>query len=810
MASFESSFRQLRLAGRSLARRPTLTLTAVVTLALGIGANTAIFSVINVVLLKPLPFKNPSGLVMVWSSAADQGLAEGFSSYPDFHDWREQSRSFEQLAALWLFPNGDVNLTGGSEPERVPVARVTAGFFETLGAVPLHGRTFQEEESVVGNHRRAMLSYALWNRRFGADTSLVGRSVLVNGFPYTVVGIMPPHFRTLGADVLGSEVELWRPLVPEDNQTGGRGSRKLRVVGRLRDGVSRQQAEAELAGVASRLAEVHPETNRGIGVRLIQLREQVVGDVRRGLFFLGAAVGIVLLGACTNVANLLLMKAAAGRKQLAVQHALGASRFQLATQVLSESLLLSVLGAVAGLLLALGGVRAFIAIGPREIPLLADARIDGLVLAFTAATATLTAIMAGILPAWQASRRDATPILRQGGGRSPGSDDRRMMRSLAVSQIALALLLLAAGILLTRSFRALLGVDPGFDPRRVLSFKLELPMATTYPSQEERDAFYATLLERVDNLPGVEAATLTSTPPIEEESSLMNFTTPGRADDRVLQANFRIVAPNYFSLLGIPIRAGRAFTASDNRSGPRVAIISETLARSIWGSESPLGRMIQTSFGGAAEVVGVAADVRTNGLDNQPGRTVYGAASQATYNFMTILVKGPTDPRVITPTIRQAVRDLDPDLPLYHVRTIEELMMQSVAQQRFLMLLVGSFSLLVFALAVVGTYGVVSYGVSERTGELGVRMALGATGDDIQRLVIREGARLALAGIVIGSLAAIALSRTVTKFVFQISTLDPVTFTLAPLLLGSAALIAVLVPAHRAARVDPMRALRAD
>ncbi|HEX9893760.1 MAG TPA: FtsX-like permease family protein, partial [Gemmatimonadales bacterium] len=527
-------------------------------------------------------------------------------------------------------------------------------------------------------------------------------------------------------------------------------------------------------------------------------------------FFLFGAVGIVLLGACTSVANLLLIKAAASRKQMAVQHALGASRFQLGAQVVTESLLLSGLGAAAGLLLAWGGVRAFIAIGPREIPLLADARIDGMVLAFTMATASVTAILAGILPAWRASRRDVTPILRQGGGRSPGSADRRLMNSLAVSQIALALLLLAAGILLTRSFRALLSVDPGFDPGRVLSFKLELPMATTYPTQEERDAFFATLLEQVEGLPGVGAATLTSAPPIEEESSLMNFTTPGRADDRVRQANFRIVAPDYFSLLGIPIVQGRAFTPSDNRSGPRVAIISETLARSIWGSESSLGATIQTPFAATAEVVGVAADVRTNGLDGQPGRTVYGAASQATYNFMTVLVKGRHDPRGIAPAIRAAVRTLDPDLPLYHVRTVGELMTQSVAQQRFLMLLVGSFSVLVFALAVVGTYGVVSYGVSERTGELGIRAALGATGADIKRLVLREGARLALAGILIGTVAAIALTRTLTRFIFQISALDPVTFILAPLLLGSAALIAVLVPAHRATRVDPMHALRVD
>jgi predicted permease len=465
---------------------------------------------------------------------------------------------------------------------------------------------------------------------------------------------------------------------------------------------------------------------------------------------------------------------------------------------------------VLGLGLAYAGVQAFIAIGPREIPLLADARIDGLVLGFAVATATLAALLAGCLPAWQASKRDAAAVLGQARGRSPGSGERRMMRALTVAQIALALVLLSSGLLLTRSFRTLLAVDPGFDPTRVLSFKLELPMATTYPSQEERDAFFATLLERVKGLPGVQAASLTSAPPIEEESSLMTFTAPGRAESRALQANFRIVSPGYFALLGIPIRAGRPLSETDNRTGPRVAVLSEALARSIWESESPLGAMIQPPFGGPAEVVGVAGEVRTNGLDAEPGRIVYGTVSQATYNFTTILVRTRTDPLRLETSIQAVVRELDPLLPLYHVRTVEELLAQSVAHQRFLMLLVATFSILVFVLAVIGTYGVVSHGVSERTGELGIRVALGATGLDIRRLVVREGLGLASLGIAIGLLVALALSRLLTRFVFQISAIDPVTFLLAPMLLGAATLVAVLIPAHRATRVDPMSALRAD
>src|SRR5215216_1788360 len=369
MTALESIAQQFCYAARSLGRRRVLAVVALTTLALGIGANTAIFSIINVVLLKPLPFSNPDRLVMAWSTAPSQGLAEGFSSYPDLHDWQEQSRAFDGLAAFWTFANGDVNLTGGINPQRVAVARITPGFFEVLGVPPLYGRTFRQEESIVGNHRRAILSYGLWHDHFGADSTLVGRSVMVNGFPYTVVGIMPPELAARNVHVLGTDVQVWRPLVPEDNQTGGRDSRKLHVVGRLAAGVTVQQAQGDLSRIATRLAALHPESNRDTGISLVPLREEVVRDVRRGLVFLLAAVGVVLLGACTNVANLLLIKAAATRKQMAVQHALGASRLRLSAHVLTESLLLGVGGAVLGVVLAYWGVKAFVALGPADIPL---------------------------------------------------------------------------------------------------------------------------------------------------------------------------------------------------------------------------------------------------------------------------------------------------------------------------------------------------------------------------------------------------------------------------------------------------------
>lgn len=810
--TFETITRQIRYAARSLLNRPVLAVVGLTTLGLGIGANTAIFSVINVVLLKPLPFHDPDRLAMVWSTAQKQGLTEGFSSYPDFRDWHEQSKAFTGLAAFWTFPNGDVNLTGGADPQRVAVARVTPGFFEVLGVPPLYGRTFQEEETIVGNHRRAILSYGLWHDQFGGDPGLIGKNVMFNGVPYIVVGIMPRELEARSVHVLGTDVQLWRPLVPDDNQTGGRGSRRLRVIGRLAPGATLPQAQAELSAITGRLAQLYPETNRDDGVRVVPVREQVVHDVRRGLLLLLAAVAVVLIGACANVANLLLIKAAASRKQLAVQYALGASRLRLSGQVLLECLLLGGAGAALGVMLADWAVRAFVAMGPADIPLLADAKIDGAVLGFTVAATLVTVILVGLLPAWRSAQPDVTAVLRQGVNRGRGRDDRRLMRVLSVSQIALAMVLLTTGGLLVRSFASLLRVSPGFDAAHVTTLQIELPMAATaaYPNQPERDAFFGTLLQRIAALPGVSAASIASGPPLEEDPSASSFRLPGQSDGQALRVNFRMVDTGYFALLRIPIQKGRVFESGDDRSAPRVVIVSDALARIAWGGESPIGKHIQLSSGSEAEVVGVAGDVRTGGLETEVARTVYLAASQGTYNFMTVLIKSQEDASALTPAVRKIVRDADPALPLHHIRTLDAIVAGSIAQQRFQMLLISAFSVLMFVLAAVGTYGVTAYGVSERTNELGIRAALGATSQDIRGLVLREGARLALLGIVIGAVGTAALSRVLTRFVFHVSTLDVVTYLAAPALLASAVLLATLIPAHRAARVDPIRALRAD
>lgn len=478
---------------------------------------------------------------------------------------------------------------------------------------------------------------------------------------------------------------------------------------------------------------------------------------------------------------------------------------------MAETVVLGGLGAVLGVGLAFGTVKAFVALGPADIPLLSDARIDGPVLMFTLIATLLTVIAVGLVPAWRSSRTDVMGALRQGGGQSRATGDRRPMGVLTIAQIAIAMVLLTAGGLLIRNFQSLLRVDPGLDPKRVLTFQLELPMATTYPTQESRSTFFGSLLERVKGLPGVQAASLASAPPFEDEPDerwSTTFTRPGM--EETVRANSQIVEPEYFALLGIPITQGRRFDVSDGPSAPRVAIVSATLARSVWGSAAPIGARIDLPSGAHATVVGVAGDVRARGLDSDVGRTVYLATTQRGYNFMTVIIKRENDAQPTTSTIRKLVHDMDPSLPLHHVRTLDELVATSVAQQRFHMLLVGAFSLLILVVAVIGTYGVASYGVSERMSELALRIALGATRHDIRNLVLRHGVRLAFVGIVIGGAVAVALSRVLTRFVFQISTLDFVAFLVAPLLLGSSVLLATYLPARRAMRVDPMRVLRAD
>jgi putative ABC transport system permease protein len=809
--SFAAWKSELRFAVRTLLRRPSLSLLAVLTLAVGIGGITAIFSVVNVVLLNPLPFPNSEELVLVWGRAGDQRFSEGFASYPDFRDWKEQATSLTGLAAFWTFPNGDVNLSGGSDPERVAVARITPGFFEVLGIRPLHGRTFQEEETIVGNHRRAILSHRLWQRSFGGDTALVGRSVMVNGFPYTVVGIMPPQLSTMGVSLLATDVDLWRPLVPEDNQTGGRDERKLRVIGRLSDGVLPGQAQAELNEVGSRLAALYPNTNAQVGVRVAPLRDQVTSGARRGLVFLLGAVAAALLAACVNVSNLLLMKSAATRHQMAIQTALGASRRRLAAQALTESLVLSIVGGVLGLVVARWGVAGFITAGPSDVPLLSQVRIDGSVLGFALLITGVTVFAVGLLPALRAGGNEDPNALRQGSS-STAPIVRRVMRLLTVAQIAIAMVLLSTAGQLVRTFQSLLRLDPGLNAVNLLTFQLELPMGAGMPymAQPTRDVFFSELMDRIAAVPGVRGVTLANAPPIEEEPQTTSFTRPGQSQTANYQANLRLVAPNYFMTLGIPVLEGRSFEPGDQRSTPRVALLSESLARAGWGTRSPVGDRIGLRGSGVGEIVGVVGDVVGAGLDVEPTRMVYIPANQWGYNFMTLLVRTDGDPLLHLPAIREVVATQDASLPLFRVQTVKAMMAGSVATQRFQAIVVSGFSLLALLLALIGAYGVASTGVSQRSGEMGIRMAVGASAADIKTMVLRETARLSLVGAAAGALGGWILSRGLSRFLVGVAPADPMTMLLVSLLLVGATVAATLPPARRATRVDPMSVLRSE
>jgi putative ABC transport system permease protein len=803
--------RDVRLAFRSLAKRPGFTAVVVTTLAIGIGANTAIFSVVNTVLLRPLPYVEPDRLVMVWGTDARLGNDQTRVSYPDYRDWRDGATSFDDIAALWSFPNGDVNLTGGVEPERVPVARVTSGFFEILGVTFAHGRGFRPDENVVGNHRVAVLSYGLWQRLYGGDPGLVGQPVHVNGFPYTVVGILPPEFRPFG--VLGPEerVELWRPLAPDDNQTGGRDSRNLRIIGRLRPAVTVDGARQELVAIARGLTETYPETNEGRGVHVVPLREQVVHASRPALLVLLGAVGLVLLSACTNMANMLLARAGARRGEFAVRRALGAPRRRIIGQLLTESVLLGGLGGIAGIVLAYGGIHALVELGPREIPRLDEIGIDLRVLAFALFISVAAGIVFGLAPAYHASSAELNEGLRHGSRGRGAAPGRRLRQTLVLAELTLTLVLLVGAGLLLRSFSELMDVNPGFEPERLLTLQLELPMGTKYPEQWQRTAIFDQLLERIAQHPEVSSVTMVNAPPLGEGDFTTTFAVAGESIDPATAppATVQLIGPDYFATLGIPLITGRDFESRDDTDAPPVAIVNETAARR-WAEGRAVGGRFSLGFGTETEVVGVVRDVRIAGLDEPVPPIIYLPSDQRGYNFMTVVIRTSSTPRAVLPAIRTIVRDIDPEQPIYNVRTMDELISRSVAHRRFQMLLLAVFSAMALMLAMVGVYGVMSYIVGQRTREIGVRMALGAQPYEVSRSLVRESLILALIATAIGVPLALAFTRLLSASLFGVRAADPWTYAGTIAVLVLTAVLSAYVPARRAAAVDPTVALRTE
>ncbi len=807
-----SLLQDLRYGVRSLLKRPGFTLVAVVALALGIGANSAIFSVVNSVLLRPLPYKDPGQLVIAWETnpqlLSDYLKTHNEAAPANFFDWQTESRSFENLAAFrWQ----DFNLTGGDVPEQVIGNSVTTNMFATLGVRPFLGRDFLAEEGQAGRENVVILGHGLWQRRFGANLGIVGQTISVNGRPFTVVGVMPEGFEFPRA-----ASELWTPLAPSDDFKTNRTAHFLYTRARLKPGVTIEQAQAEMDTIAARLRQQYPDTNNQRGVRLASLSDESVAEIKPALLILLAAVGFVLLIACANVANLMLARAAARQKEIAIRTALGAGRLRIIRQLLTESVLLSLVGGVCGLLLALWGIDLLLASMPRQfalgIPGWNKIGLDYRVLGFTLLVSLLTGILFGLFPAWHASKYDLNESLKEGSKGSAGQGRKRFRNALIVSEVTLALVLLVGSGLMMRSLWRLMDVKPGFDPQNLTTLQLSLPPAQ-YAQNEQIVAFYSELTRRIENLPGVEAVATIDMMPMGGSGGTTSFMVEGRPAPQPGQypeANARTSSPGYFQTMRIPVVKGRDFSERDTANTPFVVVINETMARKYWPGEDPIGKRLLDPRNRTppAEVIGVVGDVKHFGLDDQAEEYIYTSSIQTPGNAMFLVVRTTTDPLSMTGTLRKEVQALDKELPVFDVKPMEQRIVESTGARRLVMFLLGVFALVALILASVGIYGVMAYAVTQRTHEIGIRMALGASRSDILRLVIRQGMLLVVGGVVLGLLISFAVTRFMSGLLFGVAPNDPATLVGVSLLLAAIAFIACLVPARRAMKVDPMVALR--
>lgn len=803
-------FRQdLRYGLRVMVKSPGFTLAAVLALALAIGVNTVVFGIVNGVLLRPLPYQDSTRLMSLNQINPSESSETFPVSTPNFVDWKRQAQSFEQLAAYRSGSSASFNLTAeGSDPERIRGLAVSSNLFSTLGINPLRGSTFQPEHDRNGNV--VMLSHDLWQRRFSSDPNIVGKTITLNGQGYSVVGVMPATFEF---PVQTEKVELWVPLVftAEEQSEEMRGLHRLAVVGRLKPGVTEQQAQSEMATIARRLAEQYPQVNTNITARAVPMLDEVVGNVRPALFILLAAVGCVLLIACANVANLLLARATARSKEIAIRLALGARRSRIIRQLLTESVLLALAGGVLGLLLAVAAIYVLFYINPQSIPRLEEVGIDVRVLGFTFLVSLLTGILFGIAPAIQASTGDINETLKEETGKtSAGLHKSRIRNVLVVSEVALALLLLISAGLLIKSFLNLQRIDPGFNAKNVLTVRVPLP-ANKYSEPPQARAFYQQLLDPVKGLPGVEHAGVTTSIPLTGWNSIFSFEIPGRPappPGKTLEAEFIAISPDYMGAMGIPLLRGRLLSESDSKTSPSVILINETMARKHWPNEEAVGKQVKVGpF--MRDIVGVVSDVKQDGLNAPSREQIYASIYQVPSPASKILVvRSSTEPRNLISAVRKEVLAVDHDQPITNIRTMEEVFADSISKPRLYMILLSVFAAVALALAVIGIYSVLAYSVSQRTQEIGIRMALGAQPRDVLRLVVGQGMLLALIGIVIGLVAAFFMSRAMASMIEGISSRDLTIFAGTPIVLAIVSLLACFIPARRAARLSPIIALR--
>jgi putative ABC transport system permease protein len=802
----------IRYAVRKLSRTPGFTAIAAFTLALAIGATTAIFSVIDGVLLKPLPFRDPERVVRV-TNIRDGNRQP--SSVPDFLDIRSQSKSFSSLAAI---DAQAMNLTGGSEPERVQAARVGATFWNLLGVTPALGRGFAPNEDTQAAGRTVVLSDGLWKRRFGQDPRIVGKTIALDGNSYTVIGVAPARFS------FPDRPEVWIPLVfsSDDVNPEGRGSHWMGIIGRLAPNVTVAQATSELATITRRLEQQYPESNTGMSGAVIPMQEYMVGDVRPALYVMLGAVAFVLLIACANVANLLLVRAASRESEMAVRTALGAGAWRIVRQLVIESVLLALIGGVFGTLLALWGVDLLLAMAPNGLPRINEVSVNGSVLLFTAGVTAATGVLFGLFPALHAARANVSGVLKDGmRGSSGGVASRRARNTLVMAEMALAVVLLVGAGLLIRSFGKLLAVDPGFRAERVVTFAISAP-DTKYREYAQRRELVSNLIERMKRVPGVQGAAIVTGLPLSNIMMRTSAHIVGTPQERPAErkgTDVAMVTPGYFTTMGIPLVAGRDFTDRDGSGAPVVSIVNQEFVKRYFPNENPIGKRIAlgwdqdtASTGGnmilGGEIVGVVANVKRRGLSQEVYPETYASYMQPTFSSFSVVVRSTADPSTVMAAIRAQVRELDRDLPLSELRQLKELVSASVSRPRFYTTILGVFASIALILAAVGIYGVISYAVSLRTRERGIRIALGATGRQVSGLVLQQGVALAIAGVLIGGAGAYWLTRLLSRLLFGVSATDPLTFAAVAALLTAIAAIASFVPARRAAKVDPLLAMR--
>jgi predicted permease len=808
---------------RMLAKSPGFSLAAILSLAIGIGANTSIFSILDGLLLRPLPYKDAGRLVILWNRSPGLNITEDWFSTAQYFDIKTGHHGFEQVA---IAIGGNDNLTSHGEPERVGTIRISSNLLPMLGQSAALGRTFSADEDSPGRPATALLSHGMWERHYGADPRILGQSVTLNGLPYEVVGIMPPSF-SLPREVLptlggAEQADILLPLPLPADAAQNRDHEDYNIMGKLKPGISAAQAQAEMDTITARLSHDHPQTyppNGGLTFGIVPLLEQVVGDARPALFVLLGAVGFVLVIACANVANLLLARAVARQKEIAIRTALGASRWRIVQQLLTESVLLSLCGGALGVLLAFWSLHWIQILGPKSVPRIHDIGIDSAALLFTFLLSLGSGTLFGLAPALRISRLNVNATLQDASRGSAGTSavwgrGNHLRRLLVVAELALCVMVLIGAGLLIRSFGRLQHVSPGFNARNVLTLELTLN-GPKYKDPQAVLATYRDLWKRVEALPGVTASGGVSALPMSQMFEWGPITVEGRVlppGENFINADQHMVSGHYFSAMEIPLRSGRFFNQQDNTTSPKVVIVDEYMARQLWPDQNPIGQRIH--YGGLSDnepwetVVGVVGRVKQYTLDADSRIALYRPQTQYPTGTMNVVLRTGTDPAVLTSAVKQQIRALDSDLPLYNVRTMEQRMEESLARRRFSMLLLALFACVALALATIGTYGVMAYLVNQGTREIGIRIALGATQMGIVRLVVWKGMALALSGVAVGLAGAFALSRLMRSLLFGVSPADPLTFVAISLLLAFVTLLASYIQAHRAAHIDPIVSLR--